>query len=218
MSTSTKMDLLLFPSDGSNPPPLVLPCLLASFTGLLSHACYFIHGFHDTSALRIILFHLSSYLFLTVYATARLSLLPGLLLSTTLFLSYLTALFTSIIIYRLFFHPLRHIPGPFLAKITKLTSLYAAHNGQKHLEQAALFEKYGNFVRVAPNEVFMCSVEGIRKIHMRDSGCRKLNAGVYDVIHFEGEYNLDSIMTREEHAPRRKVWERAFSTKGEYKA
>lgn len=100
-----------------------------------------------------------------------------------------------------------------MAKITKLTSLYAARNGQKHLEQAALFEKYGNFVRVAPNEVFMCSVEGIRKIHMRDSGCRKLNAGVYDVIHFEGEYNLDSIMTREEHAPRRKVWERAFSTK-----
>ncbi|KAK4671477.1 LOW QUALITY PROTEIN: hypothetical protein QC764_600020 [Podospora pseudoanserina] len=130
---------------------------------------------------------------------------PRLLLFTTLFLSYLTALFTSIIIYRLFFHPLRHIRSLFLAKITKLTSLYAARNGQKHLEQAALFEKYGNFVRVAPNEVFMCSVEGIRKIHVRDSGCRKLNAGVYDVIHSEGEYNLDSIMTREEHAPRRKV-------------
>lgn len=60
----------------------------------------------------------------------------------------------------------------------------------------------------------MLSVEGIQKIHARDSGCRKLNAGIYDVIHFKGAHNLNSVLTREEHGPRRKIWERAFTTKG----
>ncbi|KAK0736749.1 cytochrome P450 [Apiosordaria backusii] len=59
----------------------------------------------------------------------------------------------------------------------------------------------------------MLSVEGIKMIHLRESGCRKLNAGIYDVIHFKGEHNLNSILTREEHGPRRKIWERAFTTK-----
>ncbi|KAK0736748.1 hypothetical protein B0T21DRAFT_269701, partial [Apiosordaria backusii] len=67
--------------------------------------------------------------------------------------SYLATLFTSIIVYRLFFHPLRHIPGPFIAKITKLYGPWTARNGQMHLEQTKLIKKYGNFVRVAPNEV-----------------------------------------------------------------
>lgn len=60
----------------------------------------------------------------------------------------------------------------------------------------------------------MLSVEGIQKIHARDSRCRKLNAGIYDVIHFKGAHNLNSVLSREEHGPRRKIWERAFTTKG----
>ncbi|KAK4653470.1 hypothetical protein QC762_506640 [Podospora pseudocomata] len=192
---------------------LVIPCLLASATGFLSHTLYFIRGFHDTSALRIILVHFTTFLCLTGYSITQLGVFPGLITSTAIALSYLTTLFTSIITYRLFFHPLRHIPGPFLAKITKLYGPYTARNGQMHLEQTKLFKKYGNFVRIAPNEVFMLSVEGIQKIHARDSGCRKLNAGIYDVIHFKGAHNLNSVLTREEHGPRRKIWERAFTTK-----
>ncbi|KAK4205494.1 putative cytochrome P450 E-class, group I [Triangularia verruculosa] len=192
---------------------LILPCLLASATGFFSHILYFIRGFHDTSAFHIFLVHLTTYLTLTTYSTTHLGLPSGLITSTAITLSYLTTLFISIFIYRLFFHPLRHIPGPFIAKITKLYGPWTARNGQMHLEQTKLFTKYGNFVRVAPNEVFMLSVEGIQKIHSRESGCRKLNVGIYDVIHFKGEHNLNSILTREEHAPRRRIWERAFTTK-----
>ncbi|KAK4171110.1 putative cytochrome P450 E-class, group I [Triangularia setosa] len=192
---------------------LILPCLLAAIAGFLGHVLCFRKGFHDTNALRILLVHFTSYLTLTAYSTTNLDLLPGLLTSTAIALSYLFTLFSSIIIYRLFFNPLRHIPGPFIAKITKLYGPFTARNGQMHLEQTKLFKKYGNFVRVAPNEVFMLSVEGIQKIHLRESGCRKLNAGLYDVIHFKGAYNLNSVLTREEHGPRRKVWERAFTSK-----
>jgi len=66
----------------------------------------------------------------------------------------------------------------------------------------------------APNELLILRSDGIQKIHSSKSGCEKLNAGVYDFISYQGEHNLDSILTREQHRPRRMVWERAFTTKG----
>ncbi|KAK0671599.1 putative cytochrome P450 E-class, group I [Cercophora samala] len=192
---------------------LLLACVLASTTGFLTHTLYFINGFHDTSALRIILVHFTTYLCLTAYSITQVGVISGLVISTAVTLSYLATLFTSIVTYRLFFHPLRHIPGPFVAKVTKLYGPYTARNGQMHLEQTKLFKKYGKLVRIAPNEVFILSVDGIQKIHARDSGCRKLHGGLYDVIHFRGAHNLNSVLTREEHGPRRKIWERAFTTK-----
>lgn len=39
---------------------------------------------------------------------------------------------------------------------------------------------------------------------------------MYNVIHYKGEYNLDTILDREEHRWRRQVWERAMTSKGEF--
>jgi len=50
-------------------------------------------------------------------------------------------------------------------------------------------------------------------VHGSQSSCRKRNAGVYDFIHYKGSYNLDSILDREEHRPRRQIWERAMTTR-----
>lgn len=66
----------------------------------------------------------------------------------------------------------------------------------------------------APNELFILSTDAITKIHASKSGCRKRNAGLYNVLHYKGEYNLDSILDREEHRWRRQIWERAMTTKG----
>ncbi|KAK0747207.1 cytochrome P450 [Schizothecium vesticola] len=181
-----------------------LQLLAGATTGFLSHTLYFVRGYHDTSILSILLIHFASYTSLTIFF----GLIPATLLST----SYLVALFTSISLYRLFFHPLRHFPGPLPAKLTKLYGPYLARNGQLHIEQNKLFSKYGNIIRVAPNELFVLNSGAIPTIHAAKSGCRKRDAGVYNVVHYNGAYNLDSILDREEHRGRRRVWERGMMT------
>ena len=45
------------------------------------------------------------------------------------------------VIYRRFFHPLAHIPGPFLPGVTMLYQSF--YNGRYYLEIARMHEKYG---------------------------------------------------------------------------
>jgi len=134
-------------------------CLLATVSGFLSHILYFIRGYHDTHALQILVTHLSLYLALCIMAVTRLGLSRGLTSSVALFSSYLAALFSSIVIYRLFFHRLRHFPGPVAAKITKFYGPWTARNGQMHLEQNKLFAKYGDIVRIGK---YICCIVRLR--------------------------------------------------------
>lgn len=64
-----------------------------------------------------------------------------------LLFSYLVGLFGSIAIYRLFFHRLRHFPGPRLAALTKLWHVYKCRDSRNHLVLDALHKKYGTIVR-----------------------------------------------------------------------
>ena len=51
-------------------------------------------------------------------------------------------------VYRIFFHPLSHIPGPVLPKITSLWLHYHAYVGDEASSIRALHATYGAFVRV----------------------------------------------------------------------
>jgi hypothetical protein len=61
-----------------------------------------------------------------------------------LFLLGLVALF-SLLVYRICFHPLAHIPGPPLAKVTYLYEWYydLYRSGQFTFQLRALHDKYG---------------------------------------------------------------------------
>lgn len=58
------------------------------------------------------------------------------------------------VIYQCFFSPLAKYPGPFWAKLTKLYRAYLSLRGHAHRDFIALHKKYGNVVRVAPNELY----------------------------------------------------------------
>lgn len=59
----------------------------------------------------------------------------------------------NVILKRSVLSPLRKCPGPFLASISRLWYTYINWRGTQHEVLEKLHAKYGDVVRVAPNEV-----------------------------------------------------------------
>ncbi|CAK7236634.1 hypothetical protein SBRCBS47491_009704 [Sporothrix bragantina] len=72
-----------------------------------------------------------------------------------------------------FLHPLRNIPGPFLAKFTEAWRTYKYARGKWHEDILTLHRKYGPVVRVSPNEVSIVDKDGLSKVFGHGSGTRK---------------------------------------------
>ena len=66
-------------------------------------------------------------------------------------LFFTCALFSSIAIYRIFFHRLRQFPGPRIAAVTKLWHAYHCLDGKNYLFLQDLHRRYGDFVRTGIN-------------------------------------------------------------------
>ncbi|OLN81715.1 Isotrichodermin C-15 hydroxylase 15 [Colletotrichum chlorophyti] len=64
-----------------------------------------------------------------------------------------TVYVASYIIYNLFFHPLRHFPGPLLMRATRATYFYRLARGTLSFDVLDLHRKYGDVVRIAPDEL-----------------------------------------------------------------
>lgn len=56
-------------------------------------------------------------------------------------------------IYNVFFHPLRHYPGPWLSAATKIPWYRALLTGDLSFYTQRIHEKYGDIVRISPNEL-----------------------------------------------------------------
>lgn len=129
----------------------VLPILsvVAASAGLLSHVFYFIHGEHQKEALflftLLLLLPPMSCLILTCFL--QLSLSHAAQLTATSITSYLGALWTSMIIYRSYFHRLHHFPGPTLARASKLYHCLKLGKMDNFRKLAGWHREYGDFVR-----------------------------------------------------------------------
>ncbi|KAK7915176.1 hypothetical protein PG985_012879 [Apiospora marii] len=66
----------------------------------------------------------------------------------------------TVAIWRRYFSPLSHIPGPFWASITRLWHAYHIFEGDHNTHIIKLHEKHGHFVRIAPNEVSVSHPNG----------------------------------------------------------
>ena len=113
-----------------------------------SHQLYFIRGEHHINA-SILLYSYTAlavavfFLELWIDETYR-----GAVQNTTLHIcAYTLMLFTSIIIYRVCFHPLHSFPGPFLARVSKFWHVYQARYSQNHQLLLRLYNEYGPFIR-----------------------------------------------------------------------
>jgi hypothetical protein len=130
---------------------LEVAALVGTTLGVASHLGYFIHGEHHMQTTKIAAFFIVApvVLFITLskYVEGGSYVEAG---KTTAVAtgSYFTALSTSILIYRAFFHPLRNFPGPFSAKLSKVTHvLRIAKSSKNYLLNERMFKEYGQFVR-----------------------------------------------------------------------
>ncbi|CAG8959926.1 hypothetical protein HYFRA_00012643 [Hymenoscyphus fraxineus] len=114
------------------------------------------------------------------------------------------------IIRRIYFHPLSHIPGPLLAKISNYPYSRDFLSGRQPWRMLALHEKYGPVVRVSPNEVSFASAQSWQDIYAPRKGGEFLKSDWYENGSF-GVHAIVSVRDPVEHAQMRKYLSRAFS-------
>ncbi|KAK8054977.1 hypothetical protein PG993_000204 [Apiospora rasikravindrae] len=76
----------------------------------------------------------------------------------------LVALGAFVVMYRVYLSPLRHIPGPGLGAVTRFWYVWRLLKGKINLDILAAHDRYGHFVRIAPNEVSVGHPDGPKKI------------------------------------------------------
>ncbi|KAJ8109621.1 hypothetical protein OPT61_g7325 [Boeremia exigua] len=123
----------------------------------------------------------------------------------------LAVLILARIIYRLYLHPLSHIPGPFLPKVTSLWLYYHSYIGDEASRIHQLHAKYGPYVRVSPNEVDISDADAIQPIYVAKGGFMK--APCYANFDIDGHKSIFSTTSTEYRAPRAKAVMPMFSTK-----
>ena len=71
-------------------------------------------------------------------------------------------------VYRRYIHPLRHVPGPFLASFTSLWLLAVQYSPRQHWVYVDLHKRYGPVVRISPYRVIFTSAEALQEYFLWD--------------------------------------------------
>ena len=191
---------------------LLTPYRYITILGVLSHVCYFKYGEHHLRApwyclLAIWIFCVAVgaevFLFSLSSKEASALAIRGLA-------AYVLGLFSSIVIYRLFFHSLRDFPGPKAMAISKLVHVFNSRKLDNYLQLDKLRQQYGDIIRTGPSELCIFRPEAYYAICGPQSKCTK--APMYDLM--QPIVSVHSTRDPADHDRRRKIWDRAFSIKG----
>ncbi|KAI0102624.1 cytochrome P450 monooxygenase-like protein [Nemania sp. FL0031] len=115
-------------------------------------------------------------------------------------------------IYRLYFHPLARFPGPRLAAVSDLWYAKMYTGGRPPFQLLEAHRKYGDIVRIAPNELSFATPQSYHDIYGHTSKGKKrfLKTEFYDL----GEIpRVTTARDPEVHARQRKAMAHAFSGK-----
>ncbi|CAL1712458.1 unnamed protein product [Somion occarium] len=127
------------------------------------------------------------------------------------FLTYYATLALSIVVYRLSpFHPLSNIPGPIPNKISMLWMLWIGLQKKRHVYIKQLHDKYGDIVRIGPNEVSIRDPSAITPL-MGANGWPKGPNWTGRTLN-NPTASLIAIRDPALHNRRRRPWTRALNT------
>lgn len=180
-------------------------------SGILIHLLHFKHGEHHLQAPKIFL----SYVGLIAIAAFadrvihQTSIPVATAFAAELVGVHLLGLFASTLLYRLFFHPLRHFPGPLDLRISKLSHVgrLLKRGCKNHELLEDMRGQYGDFVRTGPNELTIFQPE-VLSVATRP-GNELNHSDWYDLL-LPSE-PMATSRNRPDHDARRKAFDRAFS-------
>ncbi|GBE84398.1 Benzoate 4-monooxygenase [Sparassis crispa] len=119
-------------------------------------------------------------------------------------------LLVHIVPYFIDAHGLRQYPGPFLAKFTDGWLFWVSHNSTRSYAVDELHQKYGPFVRIAPNHISVASPAAVSAVYGHSSGTTK--ASFYDIFKaFRRTRGIFNTRSRPEHARKRRVMAHMFA-------
>ncbi|KAL4755915.1 cytochrome P450 [Aspergillus foveolatus] len=173
----------------------------ATALGILAHILVFIRGEWHLRAPAVVVVH--------VAVLAILAFTSPWAQTCQWTACYLVGLFASITIYRAFFHRARNFPGPRLAAISKLWSVYQCLDYRNHEFLESLHKHYGSFVRSGPAEITVFHPAAWDALDGPDN--HNTRSDWYDLIH----PRVSPILSRtsKDHIERRRPWSKALSTK-----
>ncbi|KAH8920212.1 cytochrome P450 [Atractiella rhizophila] len=123
---------------------------------------------------------------------------------------YLSTLCSSIVVYRLVWHPLRDVPGPLLGKLSQLWAFYSTYRGEHYKDVEALHRRYNSaFVRIGPNEVSVVHEDAVNDILSGSANLPKSRQ--FTGVRGGFQPALINIRDPAVHAERRKYWARGFT-------
>ncbi|KAJ4250327.1 hypothetical protein NW757_007160 [Fusarium falciforme] len=138
----------------------------------------------------------------------RITPLQAILLVSSLALSYVA----SVVIYRLYFHPLVKYPGPFWARISAFPAYIHTQKKDRHIWFWQLQQQYGPSFRITPNSVLVNTPTGLKTIFNNKANVKK--AEYYKAyprnVHAMTTWNT---IDKNVHARKRRVMNNAFSDK-----
>lgn len=99
--------------------------------------------------------------------------------------------------------PLRHIPGPLIARFTPLWLWSLTWSGIECRTIAALHKKYGPVIRIAPNEIDISDGAAIQPVYIKNGGF--LKSPIYRNFDIDGFPTIFSVLDPEHRAVRAKA-------------
>ncbi|CAH0051550.1 unnamed protein product [Clonostachys solani] len=129
------------------------------------------------------------------------------------FLSFAYVL--GVVIYNLYFHPLAKYPGPFLAKISPIYSIWGLFRGRWPFDVHQLHLKYGPVLRTMPNELTFTDPQAWKDIYGHRQGHPQFHK---DPIHVGSVQDIPGSTTLTmaddaNHSRQRRTLSHAFSQK-----
>ena len=192
-------------------PSSALGLIVPAVLGVLSHLGIFMNGEWHIQAPTVFKCHIAVFVSMVFggVALGDASLFASVWTTATAMTIYISAVLTSMTIYRIFFHRLRHYPGPRMAGITKFWHVYHCATSQNHLLLDRLHDEYGDFVRTGPEELTVFDPEVLQAVDGPGNSCSK--AVWYDLL--LPELAVNTTRSKPEHDKRRRIWDHGFTTK-----
>lgn len=186
---------------------------IAAAAGVATYALYFHHGEHHLYPWRYVQAVIVVQLAATVLIKKSqddVATSVAVAQAATLMTVFLAGLYSSLILFRLFFNPLNRFPGPFRARLTAFDLSFRTapkRDLYKYLQKQ--HREHGKFVRMGPNALSVSHPDVVRVALAGNSKCIK-------APWYAGEHPADSMhstRSRVEHDNRRRIWSPAFSDK-----